>query len=147
MNMLIGILCEVVSAVADAEKEATAQQRLEEHVKDLAEILDTDDDRHISKAEFQKLLTDPDLTQKLQDCGVDVIAVADFASFVFREVDTISYQDFRHMIIQFRGAKVTTVKDLMDTRKHFALELSFFESRLNDQLSALQGVQGAPQIF
>merc|ERR1719174_131979 len=115
MNMLIGIVCEVVSAVADAEKDASAELDCEAHVNELIVWLDPESSGSISRGEFEQVLIQPDLTQKLQDCGVDVIAVADFASVVFREVDSISYRDFRHMIIQFRGAKGATVKDLMDT--------------------------------
>merc|ERR1711865_1297671 len=59
MNMLIGIVCEVVSAVADAEKDANALLACEAHVSELAVWLDPDRSESISREEFEQVLIQP----------------------------------------------------------------------------------------
>jgi hypothetical protein len=129
MNMLIGILCDVVSSVAaDSNDEAFAKE-VESQLGRLAIKLDQDGSGTISKEEFDVLIHDPQMTSSFFDLGVDIVAVADFAKFIFEQCDEISYADFGKLVGHFRGTKVSTIKDVMDVRRYVTMELLSLEER------------------
>merc|ERR1711953_1647601 len=72
MNMLIGVLCEVVSAVGAHEREEADIKLLKQSI--LGELLkfDANGDFMISKDEFDTVMTDVQATKALHDLGVDV---------------------------------------------------------------------------
>jgi hypothetical protein len=118
MNMLIGILCEVVAGVSDAEKEEKFVKDIEGHLKVLAAKLDPDGDGSVSKDEFLNIVKDYDLIQALNETGVDVISFVEYASFVFQDEAELSCDAFMQMVVQFRGDRVATVKELVQTRRY-----------------------------
>jgi len=71
MNMLIGVLCEVVSAVAASEQEEMLMQCVKNKMRNVVEQLDEDGDRSISKAELAEILGSTQACQALRDVGVE----------------------------------------------------------------------------
>lgn len=124
LNMLIGILCDVVATVADVEKEEAFVRDMEAKVEALAQSLDTEQTGCVTKDEFDQVIHRQDVLQNLSDMGVDVVGLVDFASFVFHECEELSYNNFLHMVLKFRGAKTATVKDIMDMRKQLSMQHS-----------------------
>merc|ERR1712217_69937 len=86
MNMLIGVLCEVVSNVSVEEKEKMDLQYVRDKVLEVLECcgLDTRDDEMISKDEFLKLIENDKAIAVLQEVGVDVCTLVNFADFFFQ---------------------------------------------------------------
>lgn len=123
MNMLIGILCDVVATVAESEKEDALVSEMENTITGLAISLDERQRHSISKEEFDKIIQYPEMTLALNDLGIDVVGLMDFAFFIFQECDELSYSDFQHMAFQFRRAKTATVKDVMDIRKQVSMQV------------------------
>jgi len=123
MNMLIGILCDVVATVAESEKEDALVSEMENTITGLAVSLDIRRRHSISKEEFDKIIEHPEMTLALNDLGIDVVGLMDFAFFIFQECDELSYSDFQHMAFQFRRAKTATVKDVMDIRKQLSMQV------------------------
>merc|ERR1712139_744459 len=70
MNMLIGVLCEVVSAVGQAEKENAAVDLVKHTVLLMLMHLDADASGEISKSELQQVLEDPDALRVLTELQV-----------------------------------------------------------------------------
>lgn len=130
MNMLIGILCDVVATVAETEKEESFQKEVERQIHRLAEELDTDGSGTITQAEFDIILHDPALTTSFYDIGVDLVGLADFARFIFDQCDEITYSEYAQLVCEFHGSKITTVKDLMALRRYLSMELLSLEDRL-----------------
>merc|ERR1712151_1209243 len=93
MNMLIGVLCEVVSAVAATEKEEMLVTYVHQKLHKVVTMLDTDGGGTISKNEFVKILENGDAVRCLQDVGVDVIGLVDFADFIFENDDGDGWQE------------------------------------------------------
>lgn len=124
MNMLIGILVDVVSSVANDDKEETFQRDMEEKVEHLAKSLDVHQRGRIAKADFEQVFKRPEVILSLTDLGVDVAGLLDFAHFVFQENEDLSYANFEHMVVQFRSGRSATVKDVMHMRKQMSSQLS-----------------------
>jgi len=72
LNMLVGLLCDVVEAVAAAEKEKAMVSYVKSRLIGVLEALDEDGNGTISKDEFMQLLDIPEAVESLQELGVDV---------------------------------------------------------------------------
>merc|ERR1719191_498244 len=71
MNMLIGVLCEVIAAVAATEKHKLVVDFVRERLLTVLEDTDADGSRTISKDEFRRLIEDPRAQEALTELGVD----------------------------------------------------------------------------
>merc|ERR1712050_212633 len=119
MNMLVGILCEVVSVVSAVEKEEVLINYVKGELQDMIQAagLDTNGDNRISKAEFEQLLDNREAARALQEVGVDVVGLIDFTDFIFTGGRDMTFCDFMDMVLQLRGSNTATVKDIVDLRK------------------------------
>jgi hypothetical protein len=125
MNLLTGVLVEIVSRVASEEKELFTMKELEDVVGKLVPS------GHCSEKEFFELIQNPLMMQQLSTLGVDVFAFEDFTSFIYEfESGELSMRELLDLIFQFRGDKSTTVKDIVDLRKFVTMELANLEARL-----------------
>lgn len=140
MNMLIGVLCEVVSAVASTEKEASAIDYVKEILHDILTSTDLDSncDGAISKEEFMALFHNKQATSALTDVGVDVVGLLEFADFLFcgdnDEEIQLQPEEMVKVILDLRGSNVTTVRDIVDLRKFFKAQLKETEEMFRRNL-------------
>ncbi|CAJ1446485.1 unnamed protein product [Effrenium voratum] len=129
MNMLIGVLCEVITAVADAEKEALQVSWTTEVLQRCLQAgADTDNDGCIDIDEFQQMISTPKVLQVLKEADVDVSTLVNFADVLFEGDDEqlmtkVPFKDFMTRLLKFRGTNTATVKDLVDLRKCITKEL------------------------
>eukprot|EP00931_Biecheleriopsis_adriatica_P016878 TRINITY_DN12301_c0_g2_i1.p1 TRINITY_DN12301_c0_g2~~TRINITY_DN12301_c0_g2_i1.p1 ORF type:complete len:591 (-),score=102.82 TRINITY_DN12301_c0_g2_i1:218-1795(-) len=130
LNMLVGILCDVISKVTDQETDGSALEQLHHEIAEIAEKLDEDRNGYLSKEEFEGLMQRPEALRSLDNLGVDLVGFVDFVRFVFPPKGELALTDFCHMIGQFRGSNVATVKDIVDMRKYISRELDSLEARL-----------------
>jgi len=131
MNMLIGILCEVVAGVSEAEKEDNFLKDIKTHLNAMSSKIDADGDKRVSREEFLQIMTNYELVHALNGTGVDVIAFVEYASFVYQdEAVELSCDDFIRLISQFRGNRVATVKELVGTRKYLTTLLESLEMQM-----------------
>jgi len=140
MNMLIGVLCEVVNAVAAAEREELTvtyvRSKLQETLRQGG--LDTDGDGMISKEEFAQILDNAHAARTLADVGVDVFNLVDLQDFIFEDDDEhgekcekqLTFGEFMEVVLQLRGSNQATVKDIVDLRKFFGSKTKELETRL-----------------
>lgn len=121
MNMLIGVLCEVVSAVAKTEKENMLMEFVSAKMEEIMRELDADGDGLISKKEFGEMLQKPKAVRILKETGVDPMSLVDYVDFIFESEDgqdkELSLDSFMTVVLQFRSCNVATVKDAVDIRK------------------------------
>lgn len=126
MNMLVGVLCEVVSAVAASEREEIALSFVKTKVEQIFNEMGVDADKNgkISKEEFVHIIQNQQAARAIHDLGVDVVGLVDFAE-VFFSADTddelyvkeLSFTEFMEAVVALRGSNSATVKDIMDLRK------------------------------
>lgn len=127
LNMLIGILCEVVSVVSGSEKE----RMMVLHVKDtLIKVINTyhidaDCDLNLDRREYGRLLTTPKSAKIIQEMGVDVEGLVDMEDYLFNNETQLPLASVMGRILDLRGSNSCTVKDLVDLRRIILKEMEF----------------------
>jgi len=145
MNMLIGVICEMVLNVGEVEREAATLDYVTEKLQQLMETcgVDENNDMMISKQEFLTMLTNQTATTILHEVGVDVLCLVDVADTIF-EPDTgededhdaehhetqLSFDEFVKVVLDLRGTKTSRVKDVVNLRKHINGQFARLEQRL-----------------
>jgi hypothetical protein len=141
MNMLIAILCDVVSAASRQSFEEAFKKEVDSHIARMASELDQDGSGGISREEFENILSDHVTTSAFNDIGVDIVGVAHFAKFIYEQTDEISYADFAKLVGQFCGRRNATVKDVMDVSRYITVEILSLEHRNQQRFVQLEGNQ------
>lgn len=126
MNMVIGILCEVISVSSRLEKEdmmlSTVRESLENVIEESG--CDLDGDGQITRAEFTALLQHKEGPRELKKMGVDVISMVDLADHFFADSESLTFQDFMQIVLNIREERQASFKDLIhfkrDILKQFA---------------------------
>eukprot|EP00931_Biecheleriopsis_adriatica_P038751 TRINITY_DN22155_c0_g1_i1.p1 TRINITY_DN22155_c0_g1~~TRINITY_DN22155_c0_g1_i1.p1 ORF type:complete len:652 (+),score=114.19 TRINITY_DN22155_c0_g1_i1:46-2001(+) len=125
MNMMIGILCEVISAVAGAEKDAAQISGVKDVIRRCMTSADGNGDSMLDQEEFYHLLEVPSAIRAFQSIEVDPVALTQYADVIFGDQDVVLEGDkkllpfsrFMEIILALRGSNTATVKDLIDLRK------------------------------
>lgn len=144
MNMLVGVLIEVVSVVSAVEKEQMQVNFVKSKLEEMMDVtgLDTDTDTKISRREFENLLLNPRAAKIIQDVGVDPVGLVDFTDHIFNEShgvdsDGLSLGKFIEVVMQLRGKNTSTVKDIVNLRKMIHKDLEDIFVLLNRQTNRL----------
>jgi len=151
LNMLIGILCEVVSRVTAEEGDSAAKEDLEMKVLDILECYDVEDDKHLRRPEFAQMMSNPDMHRILQDQDIDPNDVAKLEDVLFEEIGQdredggdnasekrykeLSFSDFLEKVIQLRGGNNATVTDIVELRNYLNRKFSHVEERFSANLT------------
>jgi len=142
MNMLIGVICEMVLTVGETEREKSTLDFVTEKIEELISSAgaDQDDDNLISKDEFIGMLNNKKAVTILHQVGVDVVGLVDFADTIFEPSDgdnaqpekKLTFGEFMDVILDLRGSKTARVKDIVNLRKHINDRFQRLESRMMD---------------
>jgi hypothetical protein len=126
MNMLVGILVEVVSVTAMIEKEQMNTSHVAHELYNLLEVAGIEEweaEEGMKADQVRSLLTTPGAARAINDVGVDVIYLVDFCDFIFTSQKTLSFGNFVEIVMQLRGQNPSTVKDVADLRKLIVQDL------------------------
>lgn len=85
LNMLIGIVVEVVHDVSLHEKEQASISSLKASLYEVLECFDKDDDEHIHQDEFELLLRNPELKGILDSIGVNCLDLMSLRDVLFED--------------------------------------------------------------
>jgi len=142
MNMLIGVLVEVVSVVASVEKETNQVAAVKRVLQKWAPGGDSDGDGLIDVNEFKNMLNKDGCAKDLHDVGVDAIALIDHADFIYRDKDSLTFSEMLTVVLGLRGRNDTKVQDLVQMRKFLHGEILRIEAAVESlQLNMLRPVQ------
>jgi len=123
MNMLVGVLCEVVSVVSAVEKETLVVNFVQNQLQCLLQHCVGDEETPMTKEEFTDLLSRPQAARALNEVGVDVLGLMEIADFLFKDGKTLNFPDFMEMVLELRGSNMATVKHIVDLQRFVHLEL------------------------
>jgi hypothetical protein len=147
LNMLIGVLCEVISAVAEEEKESMMIDKVHEKFGAIVEGLDKNCNGMISWREFQKIVTIPEALRALNSVGVDPIGFVDMAEDVFFQDGVqveLGFEQFMGLILDLRGSQQATLKDIMSLNKHFNVKFRDLKTMMKEMENKLDQLLARP---
>jgi len=143
MNMLIGILCEVISAVAEEEKESMMTDKVYNKFSALLTAGDENGDGKISWRELDDLMKSNEALQALESVNVDPVGLIDVAEdFFFEEGEEkqMTFEEFMDMVLDLRGSQQATLKDILSLGKRFNrkfMELKHAIENIDNKLGTL----------
>jgi hypothetical protein len=142
MNMLVGVLVEVVAMVSQVENESMLICMVRGRMMDMINSLNLDGDgsHSISKDEFEQLLIRPEAAGLIQSVGVDVVGLVEFTEFIFKDGE-LSFVEFVEMILQLRGSNTARVKDIVDMRKQVMQEFDMVETQMNEVHQSVERIE------
>merc|ERR1711920_975591 len=103
MNMLIGLLCDVVSQESGTNAEQQSLDAMSSKLQDILADIDQDYDGKVSRKEFESIIEHKEAVKLLRDVGVDVYALVDDSDFAFEGKTDMPFEDFEELILQFRA--------------------------------------------
>jgi len=126
LNMLVGVLVEVVGAVASTERESMHVANVRAKMLAVMDRLDGDGDQRVSQKEIEGLLVNPDACKLIKDLGVDAVGLVDVSNFMFADKppdSTLAFEDFMDMVMNLRGSNAATMKDCIDIQRSLKQDL------------------------
>lgn len=119
MNMLIGVLCEVVSTVAQGERDEAAIQLMKDSILVELKQFDNDGNGMISKGELRQVMKSKHALGVLRSIEVDDDCLYELQQMLFyNKGDDAEVQIERVMelLLMYRGNLSTTVKHLVEAQ-------------------------------
>eukprot|EP00927_Polykrikos_kofoidii_P031141 TRINITY_DN26802_c0_g1_i1.p1 TRINITY_DN26802_c0_g1~~TRINITY_DN26802_c0_g1_i1.p1 ORF type:complete len:664 (-),score=69.89 TRINITY_DN26802_c0_g1_i1:83-2074(-) len=141
MNMLVGLLCDVVSVVSTHEREelTISKAKVELHNTFGANDL-TLKESFITYQEFISILRQPQIAKVIQKMGVDVVGLVDYADYLFEDKATITKARFMDLLMELRGRNNCTVKDIVDLRGYMMRQNERLQAQLTLASSSIERV-------
>ena len=150
MNILIGIVVEVISNVAMAEREMVNVR----WVQDVIHQFLGDDVESLKQDELMEILGTGKTLGSLKLLGVDAAILREMVLAHFKEVDVsdteMPLQNFVELVMQLRGANTASVKDVVDLRKWLQeaqeLHLHALSRKMDETLIAMKPKERRPNL-
>jgi len=135
MNMLIGVLCEVVSAVAANEKEENAIKLVKTKLLGLLTRIDKDASGMLSRDEIGQVMEDEQALMVLSSLQVNVTFLLEQLDLMYEDSSTdLSIAEIMDFILILRGDRLPTVADMLQgqyfNRRKLAKELKKEEDQI-----------------
>jgi len=113
LNMVIGVLCEVVLDVSNFEKEEAIREEMSTTLLVMLENLDDDRSGHLSKAEILDVMEEPEAVAVLKDIQVDTQHLLDVFDMLYERDDTtLPISVIMNIVLTLRGQRPSTMNDI-----------------------------------
>lgn len=129
MNMLVGVLVEVVRVVASFEQESMDTQYVTDQLTAAFLSLDADGDGRVSHDEFCMLMERQVAVQALADVGIDTLVLVDDPDLIFQGQEDLPFEEFVKEVMGLREANPATFKDVQLLRKHIVEDVGLLMNR------------------
>jgi len=130
MNMLIGVLVQVVGVVASVESETNQMTQVKRLLLDSDMGLSESD--VITSQDIAIVFSDDKIVDGLRELGVDTDDLFEYSKLAFRDRDQIPLRDFWQLVVQHRGNATVKVKDLVLMRQFIYTEISTLASQVEN---------------
>jgi voltage-gated sodium channel len=141
MNMLVGVLCEVVSETANREKQELVTAKVYEEMREIAQDLDQNMDAKISYKEFSNIVENKKALKALEEVGVNPVGIIDLAElFFFDEGEQIEleFDGFMEMILDLRSSNSCKVKDVLNIWRRIKFTTNSELDNLNGKIDRVK---------
>lgn len=145
MNMVVGMMCEVVADVARDSNESATFAELADKLKELYAEIDDNTDGQLSQHEMQHILENDGMLTLLQRIGVDVYALVDDIGSIFAglSIERLSFDGFAEVVWQYRPTNAATIRCVSSFRYVAFAKLCDLEDRFISFEQLLGGVLDA----
>jgi outer membrane murein-binding lipoprotein Lpp len=156
LNMLLGILVEVITRVAEAQGTEDTVTFMRNTLLEKLKQYDADYNGDISYEEFQNLIADKEVAIALTEIDVDIQHFKSLSEYLFEDPETlqptlsVSFSELMEMTLGMQQSKTARVLDIVDLQKgirhtlrNFMTELSTEVSRMDAKIDAVAEHVGA----
>jgi len=112
-NMLIGVLCEVVGHVAEAEKEYAVLAKLKTTLLLMLKDLDEDGSGDISRQELLNVINHKDAVQVLADLDINITYFVDLIDMIYESTENCTIPDIMQLLLDNQGQRSPDIKDIV----------------------------------
>mgnify|MGYP002803538670 FL=1 len=116
MNMLVGVLVQVLQVLSQVENDAITTAFLHEQTSKIFSAMDLNNDGNVDIEEFAKLVKQPNMVKALHEADIDVTALINEADLIFNGQERLGLDEFVTQIQAFRRTNSVTIKDLLQFR-------------------------------
>eukprot|EP00928_Gymnodinium_smaydae_P085307 TRINITY_DN6868_c0_g2_i1.p1 TRINITY_DN6868_c0_g2~~TRINITY_DN6868_c0_g2_i1.p1 ORF type:complete len:562 (-),score=99.81 TRINITY_DN6868_c0_g2_i1:552-2237(-) len=110
LNMLIGIMVEVVGAVAASENDASAVRLMKDRLLSELRKYDSTQTEALNKADFELFMADPQTHRTFQQLDVDQLYVTEMTGMLYEhDKDELSFEYILDLMLTSRGDTPLTV--------------------------------------
>lgn len=140
LNMLIGVLVEVVGNTAEGEREKAIELNVREAISEIFDSMDKDSDREISRKEFFDMQNNKNVMDALEDLNIDSQHFHLYAELFFRPEENggkcpnICYEKLVGMILRLRPGSFVSALDFAA----FSKAITGIHDRVKDRVLALE---------
>jgi len=136
MNMLIGVLCQVVLDVSAEEKETAVKTQMQKSLLVMLQELDADGSGQLSKSEVQEVMEIPAAVAIMNDIQVDTQHLLSLTEMLYEDdEDTLSIDVIMKIVLSLRGMRPPTMGDLAKSNNFLLWAL---ETKMQEHLNVMQ---------
>jgi hypothetical protein len=142
LNMLIGVLVEVVGATKEGEDAASVETNVREAIAQIFDSMDKDSNKEISRGEFLNMRKDPKVMAALSDLDIRSSHFHLYAELFFRkeestgQIPSLSYDRLVSMILRLRPGSFVSALDFAA----FAKTITSIHDRVKDRVLKLESL-------
>jgi Ca2+-binding EF-hand superfamily protein len=146
LNMLLGIVCEVIVEVKEIEEEKRLLEDVREKILATFEALDEDGSGMISKHEFNQLTENNEVLEALALMEVNSGHLLSLADSLFENDENegeseLEFADFLKVLVHFRPGTDASVMDVAETRKTMRRAIKKTEGKLAEVYQIIDCMQ------
>jgi len=130
LNMLVGVLVQVVGAVATIESETAQLTQVKRLILDNG--LGWTEDETLTTQDIAMVFAEDRIVVGFRELGIDTDDLFEHSKFVFRDKEQIQLRDFWQLVTQHRGNSSVKVKDLVSMRQFLHSEISTLANRIEN---------------
>merc|ERR1712113_51304 len=147
LNMLIGVVCEMVANVRQAEDERMAKNLLTSSLMDVMLVYDLDGDESLHRSEFELFIQNPEVYDVLLQFGVDVDGLQTLVEVLFQDAkikaskndaivkqnykdETLTFNEILDLVVRLRGGNTPSVTDIVQLREYTKQRLDKIETSI-----------------
>lgn len=133
MNMVVGVMCEVIAGVAKERDENLLYEQLSSKLQEVCDDIDTNGDGFISAEELAHIFDHEATLELLEKIGVDVYALIDDIGSVFEHrkgsPEGLRFDTFADVLWQYRPTLASSIRCVSSFRSMAFTKLCDMEDR------------------
>eukprot|EP00415_Alexandrium_ostenfeldii_P000340 UN0340 len=146
MNMLLGVLCDVISQVSGDAKSQHVIDSMSSRLEIILRSIDENYDGLVSKSEFESIIDDRKAVRLLTDVGVDVVSLVGEADLIFSMHTHLPFEDFKEEVLTFRRSSQASMGTIVALRRFVHMGLEQVAGRIAKVENLLCQIVGSEQM-